>query len=40
MDEIEVKNIPSRALKYLYAFKNENKTDGKIRHPNDIKKWN
>ena len=38
-DEIEVKNIPSRALKkYLYAFKNENKTDGKIRHPNDIKR--
>ena len=38
-DEIEVKNIPSRALKkYLYALKNENKSDGKIRHPEDLKR--
>lgn len=38
-DEIEVKNIPSRALKkYLYALKNENKSDGTIRHPDDIKR--
>lgn len=38
-DEIEVKNIPSRALKkYLYAFKNENKSDGTIRHPDDVKR--
>jgi len=38
-DEIEIKNIPSRALKkYLYAFKNENKSDGKIRHPEDLKR--
>ena len=38
-DEIEVKHIPSRALKkYLYVLKNENKTDGTIRHPEDIKR--
>lgn len=38
-DEIEVKNIGSKALmKYLYAFKNEDKKTGAIRHPGDEKR--
>ena len=38
-DEIEIKNIPSKALmKYLYAFKNENKGTGELRHPEDEKR--
>ena len=38
-DEIEVKNIGSKALmKYLYAFKNEDKKTGAIRHPDDEKR--
>jgi len=38
-DEIEVKNVGSKALlKYLYAFKNENKKTGAIRHPYDEKR--
>lgn len=38
-DEIEVKNIPSKALKkYLFAFKNEIKKTGELRHPDDVKR--
>ena len=38
-DEIELKNIPSKALmKFLYAFKNEDKATGTIRHPDDEKR--
>ena len=38
-DMIEIKNIPGKALKkYLYAFKNEYKNSGKLRHPNDVKR--
>jgi len=38
-DEIEVKNVGSKALlKYLYAFKNEHKKTGVIRHPDDEKR--
>ena len=38
-DEIEVKNIGSKALlKYLYAFKNEDKNTGAIRHPDNEKR--
>ena len=38
-DEIEVKNIGSKALiKYLYAFKNEDKKTGAIRHPDNEKR--
>ena len=38
-DEIEVKNIGSKALmKYIYAFKNEDKKTGAIRHPDNEKR--
>ena len=38
-DEIEVKNIPSKALKkYLCVFKNEVKKTGELRHPDDVKR--
>lgn len=38
-DIIEVKNIPSKALnKYMYAFKNEIKKTGNLRHPDDMKR--
>ena len=39
LDEIEVKNIGSKALmKYIYAFKNEDKKTGAIRHPDNEKR--